>query len=53
MAAGQTIHAMSKVGTLCIHWQVCLLSRHSLGLACVVWIEIEEEQLYSSRARGD
>ena len=42
-----------KVGTLCIRGQVCLLSRYSLVLTCVVCLEIEEKQLYSFRARGD
>ena len=42
-----------KVRTLYIPGQVCLLSRYSLGLTCVVCLELENEQLYSFRARGD
>ena len=34
--AGVTI----KIGTLCIRWQVCLLSRYSLVPMCVVCLEI-------------
>ena len=43
----------TKVGTLCIHGQVCLSSRYSLVLPCVICLEKEEEQLYSVRERGD
>lgn len=37
----------------CIPEQVCLSSRHSLGLTWVVCLEIDEGHLYSFRARGD
>ena len=44
----------SAGGTLCIPGQVCLLTRCSLVLTCVVCLEIkEEEQIYSFRARED
>ena len=42
-----------KVGILCIPGQLCLLSRYSLVLTCVVRLTIEEEQFQSFRARGD
>ena len=45
--------SMIKVGALCIPEQVCLLSRYSLVLTFVVCIEIEEEQPYPFRVRGD
>ena len=41
----------SAGGTLCIPGQVCLLSRYSLVLTCLCYLEIEEEQLYPFRAR--
>ena len=43
--------AMIKIGTLCIPEHVCLLSRYSLVLTCVVCSKIENEHIYSFRAR--
>ena len=48
-----TLMLRSGIGTLCIPWQVCLSGRCSLVLSCVVWWEIEEEQIYSFCARED
>ena len=45
-------HLLSSAGgTLCIPGHVCLSSRYSLVLMCLVCLKKEEEQLYSFRAR--